>query len=486
MITTKTIAELSALLESREISSVEIANAYIDKIGSANKMCNAYITFNPERLLVLAHESDRRRTSGEKRSRFDGIPIAIKDNICTRNIRTTCGSRFLEKFIPPYNATVIEKLENSGFLVLGKTNMDEFAMGSTNETSFFGPVRNPHNTDCVPGGSSGGSAAAVAAHLAPAALGSDTGGSIRQPASFCGVTGVKPTYGRVSRYGLVAFASSLDQIGPITRNADDAALLTSLISGKDHRDSTSVDPECTVMPNIESPSIKGIRIGVPEEYFNGVSDEVRHIVSQKIHELEQMGAHIVTVSLKMVEYAVPTYYLIAPAEASSNLARYDGVKYGYRTDGEVSSISDLYKQTRNEGFGDEVKRRIILGTYALSSGYYDAYYLKALKTRKLIMDDFQAAFETADIILSPVTPTTAFKLGEKTSDPLEMYLSDILTISANLAAIPAMSVPIAKDSKDLPVGMQIMASHFNENAMLNAAKCVEATVESFAPARSAV
>jgi aspartyl-tRNA(Asn)/glutamyl-tRNA(Gln) amidotransferase subunit A len=481
MITTKSILELSELLENKEISCVEIANAYIDKIVHYNKALNAYITFKPEMLLIAADEADKRRAKGNQLSKFDGIPLAIKDNISTNGTKTTCGSHILDNYVPQFNATVMDKLEAAGFLLLGKANMDEFAMGSTNETSFFGPVKNPHDLNCVPGGSSGGSAAAVAAGIAPGALGSDTGGSIRQPSSFCGVVGVKPTYGRVSRFGLVAFASSLDQIGPITRNVDDASILLSIISGKDPKDSTSVHPDQEVTQSIAPLDISQTRIGVPEEYFKGVSDEIKHMISAKIHELEKMGAEIVPVSLKMVEYAVPAYYLIATAEASSNLARFDGVKYGFRANKDFTSIDDLYRSTRNEGFGAEVKRRIILGTYALSSGYYDAYYLKALKTRTMIINDFKEAFNSADVILSPVTPASAFKLGETISDPLELYLSDILTISSNLAAIPAMSVPVGVDSKGLPVGLQIMANHFNENRMLSVAKTVEGTVENIIP-----
>ncbi|HRX16923.1 MAG TPA: Asp-tRNA(Asn)/Glu-tRNA(Gln) amidotransferase subunit GatA [Spirochaetota bacterium] len=472
MITSKSVKQLSDLLNKKEISAVEIANAYIDRINKHNKTINAYITVNPEKLLINASESDKRRANGNELSEFDGIPIAIKDNICTKGLKTSCASKILGDFVPPYNATVIEKLEQKGLLVLGKLNMDEFAMGSTNETSCYGPVKNPHNIEHVPGGSSGGSAAAVAAHMAPAALGSDTGGSIRQPASFCGVTGMKPTYGRVSRYGLVAFASSLDQIGPLARNIDDAALLTSIISGKDPRDSTSVDPGNKISETIVARDIKTVRIGVPEEYFEGVSDETKHALSKKINELDSAGAQIVPISLKMTEYAVPAYYLIATAEASSNLARYDGVKYGRRSEN-ASTLDELYKLSRSEGFGAEVKRRIILGTYSLSSGYYDAYYLKALKTRTCIINDFKKAFDKVDIIAAPVVPTTAFRLGENISNPLEMYLSDILTISANLAAIPSISIPIAKDSKGLPIGMQLMGTHFDEKTVFEVGKAIE-------------
>ncbi|MGL4368296.1 MAG: Asp-tRNA(Asn)/Glu-tRNA(Gln) amidotransferase subunit GatA, partial [Spirochaetota bacterium] len=365
-----------------------------------------------------------------------------------------------------------QKLLDKGFVTLAKTNMDEFAMGSTSESSFYGPVKNPHDTSRVPGGSSGGSAAAVAAGMAPASLGSDTGGSIRQPAAFCGVVGIKPTYGRVSRYGLVSYASSLDQIGTFARSVDDAALLLSLISGKDDRDSTSIKMDIDFAPENLSADVKGMRVGIPEEYFNGASEEIKTAVMGAVAELEKAGAKVVKISLKMTEYAIPAYYLIATAEASSNLARFDGVRYGYRS-ANVTKLSDLYAMTRSEGFGSEVKRRIILGTFALSSGYYDAYYLQALKARTLIIRDFKDAFEKADVIVTPVTTSTAFTVGEKMNDPLEMYLSDILTISANLAAIPGISVPVGKDAKGLPIGLQIMGNHFCEKTILGCAKAVE-------------
>ncbi|MDA3901660.1 MAG: Asp-tRNA(Asn)/Glu-tRNA(Gln) amidotransferase subunit GatA [Spirochaetes bacterium] len=472
MITSKTVVQLADLLTKKEISAVEIANAYIDRINTHDKKINAYITFNPEKLLIEASQSDKRRATGSELSQYDGIPVAIKDNICTKGMKTSCGSRILGDYTPPYDATVIAKLKEKGMTILGKLNMDEFAMGSTTETSCYGPVKNPHNLNHVPGGSSGGSAAAVAAHLAPAALGSDTGGSIRQPASFCGVTGMKPTYGRVSRFGLVAFASSLDQIGPLARTIDDATLLTSIISGKDTKDSTSVAPDNAIPETITCRDLKTVRIGVPEEYFEGVSDDTKHALSKKINELDAAGAQIVPISLKMTEFAVPTYYLIATAEASSNLARYDGVKYGARSK-VAQNLDELYKLSRSEGFGQEVKRRIILGTYSLSSGYYDAYYLKALKARTCIINDFKKAFESVDIIAAPVVPSTAFRLGENLSNPLEMYMSDILTISANLAAIPSISIPIAKDAKGLPIGMQLMGPHFDEKSVFEIGKTIE-------------
>jgi aspartyl-tRNA(Asn)/glutamyl-tRNA(Gln) amidotransferase subunit A len=476
MLTDKSLVELSAMLESKETNAVEIVKDYKARIDLVNQKINAYITVDEEQLLKDAVESDKRRSEGKALSKFDGIPLAIKDNICTKGIKTTCGSGILQNFVAPYNAGAYEKLLEKGIICLGKANMDEFAMGSTNESSFFGPVKNPHNLECVPGGSSGGSAAVVAAKIAPAALGSDTGGSIRQPASFCGVVGVKPTYGRVSRYGLVAFASSLDQIGPVTRSVDDAAYLLDFICGWDKRDSTSVNKEYNCSPASVTGDVNGMKIGVPEEYFNGINPEIKDAVEEKIKELESQGAEIVKISLKMTDYAIPIYYLIATAEASSNLSRFDGVRYGHRSEN-IANLSELYKKSRSEGFGDEVKRRIMLGTFALSSGYYDAYYLQAMKGRTLVVNEFKEAFEKVDAIVSPVTTSTAFKLGEKISDPLEMYLSDLLTISANLAGIPGMSVPVGKDKNGLPIGMQIMSKHFDEKNMLNVGKAIEKNSE---------
>lgn len=471
MLYTKTLSELSELLQGREVSSREIVSEHINRRRIIDDRINAYITFDEERLLREADESDKRRGSDAALSRYDGIPIAVKDNICTKGLRTTCGSGILRNFIPPYDATSYHKIKQMGFVTLGKTNMDEFAMGSTSETSFFGPVKNPHDLSRVPGGSSGGSAAAVSAMMAPAALGSDTGGSIRLPASFCGVVGIKPTYGRVSRYGLVAFASSLDQIGTIARTVHDAALLLEVISGIDVYDSTSLDREVDFTGD-SVVDVRGLRIGVPEEYFSGISPDIKDAIDDVIKKLEESGAGIENISLKYTEYAIPVYYLIATAEASSNLARYDGVRYGYRSPN-VKKLTELYEKTRSEGFGKEVKRRIILGTFSLSSGYYDAYYLKALKGRTLIINDFRNAFSKVDAIITPTSPTTAFKLGEKLSDPLEMYLSDILTISANLAAIPGLSVPIGKDRNGLPIGLQIMGNHFQEKTILNIARAIE-------------
>lgn len=472
MLFEKSILELSSLLQSGETSASEIAGSYLERIDRLDPALNAFITVDAEGLLEEAAASDARRRQRAPLSQFDGIPLAIKDNMCTRGILTTCASAILRNFVPPYDATAYLKLKQKGFLTLGKTNLDEFAMGSTTETSFFGPTKNPHDRNRVPGGSSGGSAASVAALLAPGALGSDTGGSIRQPAAFCGVTGIKPTYGRVSRYGLVAFASSLDQIGSFARTVDDAALLLGLISGGDRMDSTSIDRDVDFWPDSLNGDVKGMIIGIPDEYFQGISPEIRETVMAKVKALEGMGARVQSISLKYVEYAIPIYYLIATAEASSNLARYDGIRYGYRSP-DALALSDLYMKTRNEGFGKEVKRRIILGTFSLSSGYYDAYYLKALKGRTLIIEDFKNAFSKVDVIITPVTTTTAFALGEKISNPLDMYISDILTISANLAAIPAMSVPAGRGDRGLPIGLQIMGSHFAEKTILNCAKALE-------------
>jgi aspartyl-tRNA(Asn)/glutamyl-tRNA(Gln) amidotransferase subunit A len=480
MVYEKSLNELSKLLQDGNISSVEICKVFLERIETLDSAINAYITVIPDRLLEEAAESDKRRASGNPLSPFDGIPIAVKDNIITRGILTTCGSKILENFEPPFNSFVSEKLEEAGFLILGKTNMDEFAMGSTTETSHFGPTRNPYDNERVPGGSSGGSAAAVSALMAPAAIGSDTGGSIRQPASFCGVVGIKPTYGRVSRYGLVAFASSLDQVGTLANSVEDAAALLAAISGVDVRDGTSVDREIDFHPGQVNADIKGMTVGVPDEYFKGVSPDITGIIEQRIKDLEGMGASIKKISLKYIDYAIPVYYLIATAEASSNLARYDGISYGYRS-GDAGNLADLYNKTRSSGFGKEVKRRIILGTFGLSSGYYDAYYLKALKGRTLIIHDFMEAFKSVDVIVSPVTTTSAFKLGEMTDDPLQMYMSDILTTSANLAGIPGISVPVGLDPTGLPVGMQVVGNHFREKSIFTVAMAIEGKSGSIRP-----
>ncbi len=481
MLHKKGVMELSALLERKEVSAREIAQSHIDRIVSQNASINAYITFEPEKLLMAADASDRRRSDGSALSPLDGVPVAVKDNINTAGTKTTCGSKILENFVPPFNATVVEKLSAAGMPLIGKTNLDEFAMGSSTENSFFGPTKNPYDTTRVPGGSSGGSAAAVSAFMAPAALGSDTGGSIRQPASFCGVTGIKPTYGRVSRFGLVAYASSLDQIGTFGRSVDDAAKLLQAIAGHDPKDSTSINRDMDIDASSLTGSVKGMKLGVPAEYFNAIDAEIKSAIEKKIEDLKSLGAEIVPISLRYTDYAIPVYYLIATAEASSNLARYDGVKYGFRSP-DTKDLSSLYLKSRSQGFGREVKRRIIIGTFSLSSGYYDAYYVKALKGRTLIINDFRDAFSRVDAIISPVTTTTAFKIGQMSSDPLQMYMSDILTISANLAGIPGISIPVGLDSAGLPIGLQIMGSHFREQTILNIAKAVESTCEKISPA----
>lgn len=480
MLYTKSMNELSELLEKKEVKSEDIAKELIDRTSRIDPKINSYITFDPENFLSAAKDSDERRSSGKAFSRFDGIPVALKDNIAVKDIKLSCASKILGEFKSPYNATTVEKLKTKGFIISGKTNLDEFAMGSTTESSFYGPTKNPHNTSKVPGGSSGGSAAAVSASLVPVSLGSDTGGSIRLPASFCGIVGIKPTYGRVSRFGLVAYASSLDQIGTFARSVDDAADLLSVISGHDVKDSTSAEGKLDFDSTLLTGNVKGLRIGLPDEYFKGVNSEVTDAIMKTVSELEKQGASTVKLSLKMTEYAVPVYYLIATSEASSNLSRFDGIRYGRRPE-KFSSLSDLYDTARSEGFGSEVKRRIVLGTYSLSSGYYDAYYLKALKGRTLIINDFRDAFTKCDVIISPVAPVTAFGIGEKINDPLSMYMADILTISANLAGIPGISIPVGLDSGKMPIGMQIMGNHFGEKDILNAAKAAEKISGKYAP-----
>ena len=462
----KTIAELSQELQNKKISSLELTEFYLQRIKTLDKDLNCFITVAEEAALTAAKAADDKRAAG-KAGRLTGIPIAQKDIFCTQGIKTTCGSQMLHNFVAPYDATVVKKLHEAGTVLLGKTNMDEFAMGSSNENSHFGPVKNPWDRERVPGGSSGGSAAAVAAFLAPGATGTDTGGSIRQPASLCGITGIKPTYGRVSRYGMIAFASSLDQGGPLTHTAEDAALLLNAMAGFDEHDSTSVDkpvPDYTATLN---DSIKGLRIGLPKEYFDGLNNEIAQKLQDALREYEKLGAQIKEISLPRMQLSIPAYYVIAPAECSSNLARYDGVRYGYRC-ADPKNLEDLYKRTRSEGFGNEVKRRIMIGTYALSAGYYDAYYLKAQKVRRLIRDDFVEAFKSVDVILSPTAPSTAFKFGEKTSDPISMYLSDIYTISVNLAGLPGISIPAGFNSH-LPIGMQLVGNYFEEARLLNVA-----------------
>ena len=470
-----TIAELRDGFADGEFTAVDVVESYIGAIREGDDY-NAYIELrDADELIDEAAAIDERRESGDPVGPLAGVPIAVKDNICTESTATTAASRMLEEFDPPYQATVVERLEEAGAIILGKTNLDEFAMGSSNETSHFGPVQNPADPERTPGGSSGGSAAAVAADLCAGALGSDTGGSIRQPAAHCGVVGLKPTYGRVSRYGLIAFASSLDQIGPIAKTAEDAALMLEAIAGHDPQDATSVDRSVPVYSHDVDDGVEGLRVGVPEEYFEAevaVDDDVVDRVRAAIDQLEEAGAEIVDVSLPHTEYAVATYYLIATAEASSNLARYDGVRYGHRAE-EADELIEMYEKTRAEGFGDEVKRRIMLGTYVLSAGYYDAYYRKAQKVRTLIRRDFEGAFEEVDVIAAPTTPTPAFEIGEKSDDPLQMYLEDVYTTSCNLAGIPGLSVPCGRTADDLPVGLQLMAPTFGESTMLRAARAVE-------------
>ena len=463
----QTIAELSNALSSKLISSVELTQLFLERIKQSDKKLNSFITVTEELALKTAEAADAQRAQG-KAGVLTGIPIAQKDIFCTDGVKTSCGSKMLDNFIAPYNATVVNNLQAAGTVMLGKTNMDEFAMGSSNETSYYGPVKNPWDLDYVSGGSSGGSAAAVAASLAPGATGTDTGGSIRQPAALCGITGIKPTYGRVSRFGMIAFASSLDQGGPFAKTAEDTAILLNAMAGYDHRDSTSVNlpvPDYTATLN---DSIKGLRIGLPKEYFSdGLNSDVAAAIQQAIKEYEKLGAIIQEISLPNTALAAPAYYVIAPAECSSNLARFDGVRYGYRCE-DPADLEDLYKRSRSEGFGTEVKRRIMIGTYALSAGYYDAYYLKAQKIRRLIRDDFARAFENVDVIISPTTPSPAFKFGEKMSDPISMYLADIYTIAINLAGLPAISLPAGFVNR-LPVGMQLIGNLFGEAKLLNAA-----------------
>jgi aspartyl-tRNA(Asn)/glutamyl-tRNA(Gln) amidotransferase subunit A len=461
-----TVTETTQAIRQKRQSAVEAFEASLRRIERRNGELGAFLSYDAERALERAQWIDQALAAGRPVGPLAGVPVAVKDNLCTSFGTTTCASRILDNFRSPYDAHVIERLSEAGAVVMGKTNLDEFGMGSSNENSCRFPARNPWDTGRVPGGSSGGSAVAVAAGMVPAAVGTDTGGSIRQPAAMCGVVGLKPTYGRVSRYGLVAFASSLDQIGPIARTAADAALLSRVICGHDRRDSTSVDREVPDYPALLNQPLKGLRIGVAAEYFGqGLDEQVRARITEAIELIRREGAQVVEIRLPHMEYAVACYYLVATAEASSNLARYDGVHYGHRT-ADPEDVVDLYAASRGEGFGAEVKRRIMLGTYALSSGYYDAYYLKALKVRTLIKRDFDAAFEAVDAIVSPVTPTTAFRLGEKIDDPLAMYLADIYTISASLAGICAISVPCGFDGAGLPVGMQLMGPPFAEERIL--------------------
>lgn len=462
----KTVAELAAALASGDISSVELTQAYLDRINRYNESLNAFITVSDEHALQQAKAADAARAKGESNPLL-GIPLAHKDIFCTTGIKTTCGSRMLHNFIAPYNATVVEKFNAAGAVTLGKTNMDEFAMGSSNETSFFGNVRNPWDLERVPGGSSGGSAAAVAADLCAMATGTDTGGSIRQPAAFTGITGFKPSYGRVSRWGMIAFASSLDQAGPLTKSAEDAALMMNVMAGLDEKDSTSIDKPVQDYTATLNESLAGLKIGVPRQHFaEGLSPDVEKAVRAALAEYEKLGATIKEIDLPNNHLSVSAYYVVAPAEASANLSRFDGVRYGYRCENPVN-LEDMYKRSRSEGFGDEVKRRIMVGTYALSAGFYDAYYRKAQKIRRLIKDDFTRAFKDVDVIMGPTSPHTAFKLGSK-SDPVAMYLEDIYTIAVNLAGLPGISIPVGM-ANGLPVGMQIVAGDFEEAKILNVA-----------------
>jgi aspartyl-tRNA(Asn)/glutamyl-tRNA(Gln) amidotransferase subunit A len=467
------ISEMRALIESGEISAVEICKSYLRSIEDRDPQIRAFIHYNPEIALAQAAQIDKRRAARQPLPPLAGIPVAIKDNILIEGQRCTCASKILENFVALYNATVIEKLKSAGAVFIGKTNLDEFAMGSSTENSAFYPTRNPLSLDFVPGGSSGGSTAAVAGQMAAAALGSDTGGSIRQPSSFCGVVGLKPTYGRVSRYGLVAFGSSLDQIGPIANHVEDVALLLGILAGEDSHDSTSLNAEVPNYLAQLNANIKGTKIGLPREYFQaGITADVDSKMRAGLNVLEDLGCEVVEISLPHTAFAIACYYVVAMAEASSNLARFDGVRYGLRIQGD-GSLTDMYRQTRDLGFGAEVKRRIILGTFVLSSGYYDAYYLRAQKVRTLVKQDFEKAFEKVDVIISPTSPTPSFRLGEKSNDPLAMYLSDIFTITANLAGIPGISVPCGRNAQGLPIGMQILARHLDESRLLNIAHTFE-------------
>jgi len=463
----QSISALAQSLRAGEFSSVELTREYLDRIAALNPQLNSFISVCEESALQEAELADRRIRGGDA-GLLTGIPIAHKDIFCSEGVRTSCGSRMLDNFIAPYDAHVVSRFREAGAVMLGKTNMDEFAMGSSNETSYYGPVRNPWHPDRVAGGSSGGSAAAVAAGLCVAATGTDTGGSIRQPAAFCGITGLKPTYGRVSRFGMIAFASSLDQGGPMTRSAEDAALMLAVMAGFDERDSTSAEQPVPDYREVLGQDLKGLRIGVPKEYMDAALDEeIAASVQLALDEYVRLGAELKEISLPNTHLAVPTYYVVAPAECSSNLSRFDGVRYGYRCE-EPADLEDLYKRSRGEGFGQEVKRRIMIGTYALSAGYYDAYYLKAQKLRHRISDDFRAAFDKVDLIMGPTAPSTAFGLGEKADDPVNMYLCDIYTIAANLAGLPGMSIPV-RPVDGMPVGLQLIGNYFDEGRLLNAA-----------------
>ncbi len=470
-----TALELGKKIQAKEVSAVEAAKEALGQIKKLDGSLNCFVTVEEDSVLKKAEEVQKKIDAGELAGPLAGVPAAVKDNICTEGVRTTCSSRMLENFVPTYTAEAVKNLEQAGVVVLGKSNMDEFAMGSTTETSYFGPTRNPWDTEHVPGGSSGGSCAAVAAEECSFALGSDTGGSIRQPSSFCGVTGLKPTYGTVSRYGLIAYGSSLDQIGPIGKDAADCAAVLEAVASHDPKDSTSMKRDSYDFLSALDEDVRGLRIGIPKDYFgDGLDEEVKSHILEAAKVLESRGAVLEEFDLSLVEYAIPAYYVIASAEASSNLARFDGVKYGYRTS-EYEGLHNMYKKSRSEGFGPEVKRRIMLGSFVLSSGYYDAYYLKALKTKALIKQAFDRAFEKYDVILGPAAPTTAPKLGESLSDPLKMYLGDIYTVSVNLAGLPGITVPCGTDGKRLPIGMQLIGDCFQERKILRAAHAYEQT-----------
>lgn len=470
-----TALELGKKIQAKEVSAVEAAKEALGQIKKLDGSLNCFVTVEEDSVLKKAEEVQKKIDAGELAGPLAGVPAAIKDNMCTEGVRTTCSSRMLENFVPTYTAEAVKNLEQAGAVVIGKTNMDEFAMGSTTETSYFGPTRNPWAPEHVPGGSSGGSCAAVAAEECSFALGSDTGGSIRQPSSFCGVTGLKPTYGTVSRYGLIAYGSSLDQIGPVGKDAADCAAVLEAIASHDPKDSTSMKRDSYDFLSALDEGVRGLRIGIPRDYFgDGLDEEVKSHILEAAKVLESKGAVLEEFDLSLVEYAIPAYYVIASAEASSNLARFDGVKYGYRTP-EYEGLHNMYKKSRSEGFGAEVKRRIMLGSFVLSSGYYDAYYLKALKTKALIRQAFDRAFEKYDVILGPAAPGTAPKLGESLSDPLKMYLGDIYTVSVNLAGLPGITVPCGTDGKGLPIGMQLIGDCFQERKILRAAHAYEQT-----------
>lgn len=476
-ITELTVHELKEKLEKKELTSYEIIKAYIEKIEEKEKDVQAFVTTLEKDALEKAEEIDKKVASGEIVEKLAGIPIGIKDNICTKGVNTTCSSKMLENFVAPYDATVMEKINSENLINLGKLNMDEFAMGGSTEHSYFHVTRNPWNLNKVPGGSSGGSAAAVAAGMVPWALGTDTGGSIREPASFCGVVGLKPTYGLVSRYGVVAFASSLDQVGPITKDVTDSAMLLNIITGKDKMDSTSVERPKVDYTKALKNDVKGLKIAVPKELFaEGINEEVKESLEKAIETYKKLGAEISEVSLNIAEYALASYYIIACAEASSNLGRFDGVRYGHRAK-EFNNLKELYRNSRTEGFGPEVKRRIILGTYVLSSGYYDAYYKKAQQVRTLVMNKFKSVFDNYDVILTPTSPTVAFDIGSKINDPLAMYLADICTVSVNIAGLPGISIPCGVDKEGMPIGMQLIGNRFTEETLLNAAYTFEQKVQ---------